>query len=34
MVLLCLEAWDHRAYAAYLAEHLGPAVQRYRWAIR
>ena len=34
MVLLSLEAWQRRDYLAFLAEHVRPAVHRYRWAIR
>lgn len=32
MVLVALEAWDRRDFAAYLADALRPAIHRYRWA--
>lgn len=34
MVLLALEAWHRHDYATFLAEHVRPAVHRYRWATR
>lgn len=34
MVLLALEAWPRHDYVTFLAEHVRPAVHRYRWAIR
>ncbi|MBK9036790.1 MAG: YkgJ family cysteine cluster protein [Myxococcales bacterium] len=34
MVLLCLEAWHRRDYAAFLAERVLPASHRFEWAVR
>ncbi|MBL8626945.1 MAG: YkgJ family cysteine cluster protein [Myxococcales bacterium] len=34
MVLLCLEAWHRRDYAAFLAERVLPASHRFEWAVK